>query len=213
MVISLQSLVCLRVTLHTSLCVLVTIGRARNRQLPWKQSVVDIGFNSVHYQVRPTKITITAEMFYDNRHGNRWARGHGAWFNSCLYTHIHILTYTHQQLMVFLINLVSLIPFWVLRFFFLKQLQYPKNKTMIPFGLQMTTSAFGELWLIFWKVTLFVETGRIQLCIPSLRDSLGEAQGSDNPNNTPVRCPQKTSEDTLFSKYFLPRTTEVRVNI
>lgn len=117
MVISLQSLVCLRVTLHTSLCVLVTIGRARNRQLPWKQSVVDIGFNSVHYQVRPTKITIKAERFYDNRHGNRWARGHGAWFNTSLYTHIHILTYTHQQLMVFLINLVSLIPFWVLRFF------------------------------------------------------------------------------------------------
>lgn len=128
MVISLQSLVCLRVTLHTSLCVLVTIGRARNRQLPWKQSVVDIGFNSVHYQVRPTKITITAERFYDNRHGNRWARGHGAWFNSCLYTHIHILTYTHQQLMVFLINLVSLIPFWVLRFFFFKAITVSKEQ-------------------------------------------------------------------------------------
>jgi hypothetical protein len=28
-----------------------------------------------------------------------------------------------------------------------------------------------------------------------------------------VRYPQKTSEDILFSKYFLPRTTKVRVTI
>lgn len=41
----------------------------------------------------------------------------------------------------------------------------------------------------------------------------GEAQGSDNPNNTPVRCPQNTSEDTLFSKYFLPRATKARVTM
>jgi hypothetical protein len=68
----------------------VTIGRARNRQLPWKQSVVDIGFNSVHYQVRPTKITIKAERFYENRHGNRQAHGYGAWFNTVfIYTHSH----------------------------------------------------------------------------------------------------------------------------
>lgn len=63
---------------YNAVCVCVTIGTTRNRQLPWKQSVVDIGFNSVHYQVRPTKITITAERFYENRHGNRQAHGYGA---------------------------------------------------------------------------------------------------------------------------------------
>lgn len=71
-----------------------------------------------------------AEWFYENRHGNGQAHGYGAWFNTCLYTHIHILTHPHQELMV-LVNLVSLIPFWVLRlffFFFLKQLQYPKEQ-------------------------------------------------------------------------------------
>lgn len=93
--------VCLRVTLHTSPCVHVTIGRARNRHLPWKQPVVDTGFNSVHYQVRPTEITIMAERLYENRHGNGRAHGYGAWFNTCLYTHIHILTYTHQELTFF----------------------------------------------------------------------------------------------------------------
>lgn len=46
--------------------------------IPWTQPVVDIGFNSVHYQVRPTKITIMAEWFYENRHGTRQAHGCGA---------------------------------------------------------------------------------------------------------------------------------------
>lgn len=126
--------------------------------LPWKQPVVDIGFNSVHYQVRPPKGTIMAEWFYENRHGNGQAHGYGAWFNTCLYTHIHILTHPHQELMV-LVNLVSLIPFWVLRFFFFKAITVSK-RTKEWYHLGYRWQEVHLVNFIFCKVALFVDADR-----------------------------------------------------
>lgn len=63
-------------------------------------------------------------------------------------------------------------------------------------------------------MALFVETDRTSSYANQISQTAWrEAQGSDSLNNTPVRCPQNTSEDTLFSKYLLPRTTKVRVTI
>lgn len=83
---------------------------------------------------------------------------------------------------------------------------------MVPLGLQMTTGAFGELYLL--------QSGFVCGCRQDFsyahqvsQAARSEAQGSDSPRNTPVRCPQNTSEDTLFSKSLLPRTTKVRVTI
>lgn len=81
---------------------------------------------------------------------------------------------------------------------------------MVPLRLQ-TTGTLGDLSSAKW-LCLLRQTGLEAMQTKSHR-CLEEAQGSDSPNNTLVRWPQNTSEDTLFSKYLLPRTTKVRVTI
>lgn len=184
----------------------------------WEQPVVSIDFNSDNYQVMPTNGSIITEWFYENVENiiameidEHKVTGLG--FNMDLYTYIHILTHTHISNSWFF-SLFSSINS-LLGTEILLAITVSKEQKNYTAWATEEHRCICELLLVFWKVALLV--GRD-------RNSALHTKSHREPEGRPrVQKVQailttgvlRTILRILCSqlKYFLPRTTKVRVRI